>query len=338
MKRVFLIAPTHMNLYQDIVNELEKQGYEVEFLALKVFPNDPFFVFVENNKKYDKVLFLKKLENYWIDLYNSGTYSFNCDYLLVINGSAVHPILFSLLKGKNPNAKFINYLFDSTQNTYRFDRNFAYYDKIYTFDKDDAEKYKLVFLPIYWTPIELKQNIDVSIFGLGYFNEKRYQVFSLIRNYAEKLHLPYFIKLYYPKEHLLKVRFKTLLSTLFGRPVDITYKQYVSGMITNDSMSPELFRQFIINSDIIIDTSNPGQNGLTARFMWALGAGKRIITNNKNVVSYPFYNKSQFFVIGMDSDEDIESFLSSKKSIEKDSQDSYLLRWRIDKWIETILE
>ena len=144
--------------------------------------------------------------------------------------------------------------------------------------------------------------------------------------------------MYYPKESLLKVRLKSLLSSLFGRPADITYKQYVSGMITNESMSPELFRQYIVNSDIIIDTSNPGQNGLTARFMWALGAGKRIITNNESVVSYPFYNKSQFFVLGKDLNTDIESFMSSKESVENNSKDSYLLSWRIDKWIETLLE
>ena len=337
MKRVFLVAPTHMNLYQDIVDELEKQKYEVEFLALKVFPNDPFFVFVEKNKKYDKEAFLKRLENYWVELYNSGTYSFDCDYLIVINGSAVHPVLFSLIKRKNPDVKCINYLFDSTQNTYRFDRNFKYYDRIFTFDQKDAAKYNLNFLAIYWTPIEKKKDINVSIFGMGVYNKERFRVFSEVKRIADKLQLSSFIHLFYPKESIIKVRLRSYISKLFNKSGGISINEYTSNLIIHESLSLDIFRQYIINSDIILDTSNPGQDGLTARFMWALGAGKKIITNNKSVISYTFYNIDQFYVLGIDPEDKLESFLKSRSIERNETLTNIVLKWRIDNWVKTLL-
>lgn len=339
MKKVFLVAPKHMNLYQDIVNELQRQKYEVEFLAIKVFDHDPFFVFTENNTKYDKNAFLKRLEKYWIDLYDSGSYSFNCDFLIVINGSAVHPVLFSLLKKNNPNVKFVNYLFDSTQNTYRFDRNFQYYDKIFTFDQSDAKAFHLELLPIYWTPIEKKQNIDVRIFGFGVYNKERFRVFSKLKQDAIKFHFSHFIKVYLPKEKWeFKVWLRLLYTAVFRVSEAITYKEYYSGMLTHKSMEPELFRQYIINSDVIIDTSLPGQDGLTARFMWALGAGKRIITNNKSVKDYPFYSKEQFYIVGVDSDELLYPFMMRDTFEMSDSAREIVTKWRIDNWINTLLD
>ena len=339
MKKVFLIAPTHMNLYKDIVDELKRQEYDVEFLALKVFPHDPFFVFETKNKYRDKDKFLAILEKYWVDLFNSGTYSFNYDYVIVINGSAVHPVLFSLLKQKNPRVKCINYLFDSTQNTYRFDRNFACYDKIYTFDTRDAADFKLNFLPIYWTPIKKERDIDVDVFGFGAFSRGRYDVFSKVKKSVEKLHLSSFIKLYIPKEKFIfKAWLRDIIDLFKKSKSTYSYSDYKSDMVTHSTMSPDLFRQYIVNSNIIIDTSNPGQVGLTARFMWALGAGKKIVTNNKSVIGYSFYNKNQFFVLGNDQDESLESFLSGKSFIMEDSNRAIIDQWRIDNWVRTLLK
>lgn len=339
MKKVFLVAPTHMNLYQDIVDELRRQNYEVEFLALKVFPHDPYFVFRDQDKHYDKEQFLKTLEKYWINLHKSGEYSFYCDYLIVINGSAVHPILFSLLKQHNPDVKCINYLFDSTQNTYRFDRNFPYYDKIFTFDRNDVKVFGLAFLPIFWVPIEKSVKIDVKVFGLGVFNKTRYGIFKTVKTYVDRLNKTSYIKLYVPKDkNGILLWIKSLYRTLRPAPGGVTFKELKSGLITHESMSPDLFRQYVANADVIVDTSNAAQDGLTARFMWALGAGKKIITNNFSVSEYPFYSKKQFFVLGKDADDDLEKFIAESDFAINDKTVEIINKWRIDNWVATLLK
>ena len=108
-------------------------------------------------------------------------------------------------------------------------------------------------------------------------------------------------------------------------------------MVTHSTMSPDLFRQYILNAYVIIDTSNPGQVGLTARFMWALGAGKKIVTNNESVIGYSFYNNKQFFVLGKDRDEDLESFLSDRGGIMEESYKVIIDQWRIDNWVKNLL-
>lgn len=40
-KRVLFIAPKYMNLYQDIIAEMKRQSYEVDFIAEQSYKDDP---------------------------------------------------------------------------------------------------------------------------------------------------------------------------------------------------------------------------------------------------------------------------------------------------------
>ena len=334
-KRFFLIAPPHMDLYKDIVGDLGNRGFSVEFLAVKVFPHDPFFISNRYSWLYNKKRFLRKLELYWDGLYKSGKYSFEYDYLFVINGTVVHPKLFYYLKKHNPSIECINYLFDSTQNVYHFDRNFKYFDRIYTFDRKDAEKFGINFLPIYWTKDNITTDKTIKMFGFGVFNRTRYNIYSSIINRSKEIDSNSYIKLYTPEICNIKwFKFKNRIKRLFHLPIDITYEEYSSSLITHKTLSPQEFRNYIYNSSIVVDTSNSKQDGLTARFMWALGAGKKIITNNTSILEYPFYSKDQFFLIGDDFSE-LKSFINTP-FIPSPEYKHLVEQWRLDKWLSTL--
>lgn len=337
MKKVFLVAPTHMDLYKDIVGDLEEKGFSVDYLAVKVFPHDPYFISNRYSWLYSKRHFLKKLESYWDQLYSSGKYSFDYDYLLVINGTVVHPKLFYYLKKHNPNVECINYLFDSTQNVYHFDRNFEHFDRIFTFDRKDAKKFGLYFLPIYWTEATSPTGSNkIDLFGFGVFNRTRFEVYSSILNRCTRSCTNVFVKLYVPEIGNIRMfKFKNTIKTFFHLPVDITYEEYCSFLISHKTLSPKDFRDYIFNSKIVVDTSNSKQDGLTARFMWAIGAGKKIITNNYSVLEYPFYSKEQFYVIG-DDYSGLERFINTPFVPSQDYWDM-VEQWRLDNWVLTLL-
>lgn len=336
-KRVFLIAPTHMDLYKDIVEELEKKGFTVEFLAVKVFPHDPFFISSRYSWLYNKEKFLKKLEAYWDRLYNSDKYSFEYDYLLVINGTVVHPKLFYYLKKHNPRIKCINYLFDSTQNVYHFDRNFKYFDRVFTFDRKDAQKFAINFLPIYWKETTVLQgNKCMQLFGFGVFNRSRYEVYSSIINKCKDIGSNSFVKLYVPEINNIKLfKLKNTIKRIFHFEVDLTFEEYSSPLISHETLTPKEFRDYIYNSNVVVDTSNSKQDGLTARFMWALGAGKKIITNNISVFDYPFYSPEQFFVITGDYS-GLDTFIKTPFRPSQDYQ-AIIEQWRLDNWVMKLL-
>lgn len=339
-KKVLLIAPPHMDIYSDIEAELEIQGYDVDCMVLNNPAKDPFFMPNPESAKIksesEKITFLNHLDTYWSNVYSKGGLRKSYDYLLVINGTTIHPRLFSYLKESNPHIKCVAFLYDSVT-LYGFDRNFGYYDEIFSFNKKDAVDYNLKFLPIYWKPVQIIDTIDCYAFGMGVYSKTRYKVYKKIEDVCKKNKLSFHIKLYIPEErnkYLFGI--KNFVHKLMGNRSQISYREYNSDLVTHHSMSPEIFRQHIANSTVVIDTSNPHQDGLTARFMWALGEGKKIVTNNPSVKEYSFYDPKQFFIIDDDDISQLESFMLCPF---KPSDEYYEVvnQWRIDNWLKTLL-
>ena len=166
-KKVLLVSPDYLGLYTDIYKGLINLGYDTELIITKTFKGDPFLVFNKNQSTKSEEEFLNELKEFWIKIYRSGKYSFDYDYLIAIDGTCLHPYLFEQLQHKSPNIKKINYLFDGIDNVYRFDRNFPYFDKIYTFDLSDSNKYNLNHLPIYWVGNEGNISVERDVFAFG---------------------------------------------------------------------------------------------------------------------------------------------------------------------------
>jgi hypothetical protein len=59
-------------------------------------------------------------------------------------------------------------------------------------------------------------------------------------------------------------------------------------------------RKIIENSKCVIDLSHSHQSGLTMRAIETLGMQKKLVTNNKMIKEYDFYNKDNIYVIGDD--------------------------------------
>ena len=117
----------------------------------------------------------------------------------------------------------------------------------------------------------------------------------------------------------------------------IPFVDVFNGLVTNKALSPKDFRDNINESEVIIDTHVEYQDGLTARFMWALGAEKKIVTTNKNVKEYDFYTPEQFFILGEDSLNKLNEFVCSKFSMSEQNR-NIISKYRIDNWIDAILK
>lgn len=67
----------------------------------------------------------------------------------------------------------------------------------------------------------------------------------------------------------------------------------------------------IKKSKLMVEIVQTGQDGLTARSLEAMFFATKLITNNSNIKNYPFYNKENIFVLGMDSESMLQGFLNS---------------------------
>ena len=88
------------------------------------------------------------------------------------------------------------------------------------------------------------------------------------------------------------------------------------------------------NSNAILDLSNIKQSGLSFRTIEALAAGKKIVTNNRNIIHYDFYRSEQIFIIESFSNINLKIFLNKKYNpINK----TILEKYSLSDWVNTIL-
>lgn len=337
-KKILFIGTPFMNIYQDIIDELHRQGYEVDFIAEQVHPEDPDNVRGKNHEAPE--VFLAKNTKFWSDLLGTKAYSKTYDILFVLDGQSIAPCVFSILRERNSSLYAVNYLFDTTKGVYRFDKNFQYFDNIFTFDLEESAKYGIGILPIYWAPAEAdKYETKYKFFGLGRYKRDRAQLFKALMNYSNRHNLPYYLRLQgerlkcFPINYLLK----NLLGKYGDRP---TFQDYYSDYYILKPVSLDEYRKLTAESEIIVDTNAPHQDGLTARFMWALGQGKKIITTNKAATQYDFYTPKQIFIVenvkSLSNDINFERFINSPFDA-SDQQRHLVSKYRIDNWVKQLL-
>ena len=257
--------------------------------------------------------------------------------MFVIDGKMVHPYLFETLKKRNPNLKSINYLYDTIRGNYRFNNNFYLFDRVVTYDQHDAREYGIELMPIPWTESMKSETKRLSFFALGTFDKSRFEIFSFIDRISKENHLSSFIKLYIKRKKLFLFQY-IYVHCIKHKPF-IDPRTYYSRQITHRFISKEEFTKMMMESEVIVDSINPMQDGLTARFTWALGAEKKIITNNKSVKTYDFYTPEQIFVIedfSPKTENEILNFLHSKYIMTPDVRRK-INSFRMDNWINNLL-
>lgn len=329
-RRVLLISVKFMSLYQDIIRELENQGYDVSFLEDVNF-NRNYYNLHRRGNQYFHVFQGKYNRYYWQKKIKENKIDYRFDYLLCIDGfSLINSGFIDFLETYNPSIKKILYLFDRTYQNYRFDLLFSKFDKIYSFDLKDCKEYGLNVLPIYWIPCDNSDKI-YDIFGFGTYMKNRFQLFKYVDAISQEKGLNSFIKLYLPekKESIIsKIRDKI-------RGNSIPKEVYSSPLLTHSTMPPYKFREYLGSSHIVLDTHDILQDGLTARFMWALGSGANIITTNKAARKYPFYNDKKILIV------DLNNLKLKPEIFDYNESGGYLPslinQYRIDNWIKTIM-
>lgn len=345
-KNILFIAPLFMNIFEDVKTELVAQGYNVDFIPEGHYLEDPDNV--RGYKGIKKILYVnpKKFQrrnsSKWKVLLSETPFNKVYDVLFVIDGQSIPKNVFEILRFRNPKLLAINYLFDTVKGVYRFDKNFSEYNKVYTFDKGESQLYGIRHLPIYWVKTSDKPTVAYDIFAFGRYSDIRLKLFKQIQKISKENNFKSFIKLATDKEKNMSiVRVKWMIRKFLGKTKGhIAPSFYDDEMNTYEPISPQDFRSLILKSNVIVDTSAPHQDGLTARFMWALGYGKKIITTNQSIKQYGFYNKNQVYVVDdvdLIDDNEISKFLRNELICLEEKQKCLISRLELSNWINLLI-
>lgn len=326
-KSILLIAPKFFSYENEIKKELEKQGFQVDYFDERFGNNSlnkviirlkPPFIFNYFSKKYYKEIQKNVLNKEY-------------EYIFFINAETIIEESLLNLKEMHKKSKFILYMWDSFKNKKQTLTLIKYFDKVLTFDKEDL-KYnkKIEFLPLFYID-KFKKNQKLEekyiLSFIGTLHSDRAQILKKLKLKFEEKKISYYFYLYYQSKIILKIR-KFLL--------DKNLKNIDLHSITYKKLTFEKINEINSSSRIILDIENINQTGLTMRTIEvALGMKKKLITTNKNIKNYDFYNENNILIIDREKPDIKNEFINSK--YEMLSENLYM-KYSITNWLKQIFK
>lgn len=221
----------------------------------------------------------------------------NYDYFLLIKGEVVPIFFLKFLRSNNPNIELIYYTFDSFKNNPNGLSVLPFFDRKFTFDLEDARKYKLSFRPLFFASVydqmknQKEELFDYDLSFIGTVHSDRYNISHQLEKLCNQFGLKMFNFYFSPSKILFYYKSLT----------DKSYMKFDLKMISFKSLKHSQINDIYIRSRAILDINHPGQSGLTMRTFETLGSGRKLVTTNHFVKLYPFYNENNILVIDRDN-------------------------------------
>jgi hypothetical protein len=316
MSNILVIAPGTANIYEVILEGFKKyaSSIEIDFMLSTVqrykykntgekISNFLSKTFLNRNKKdtYEREIIQERLKNLK-ERYDAIFF--------------IHPDFFTdselqLLKSKTNN--FIAYYWDAMAFFPRKEKIMPFFNKIYSFDTEDCRKHNLELLTNFYYYEPEPVVVENTLFCISHLEKRRYELFNRMGKYL--------------KENNINFRFMTRQSV---EKLKSPYIEYMKESIAY----PEMLK-LLNHYAVILDIAKPNQAGLSFRIFESLGMNKKIITNNRAVMEYDFYNPNNILVIDFENINIPKFFFETPfEPIDEAIKQQYHLRsfvWRVVK-------
>lgn len=184
-KKILFIAPKFYGYHQEIIDYMESNGADVTFFAEDIYT--PFYRF--SNKIIPKLA--DSIKKKYIDMIVNDTVKNAYDIVFVIRGGILSSNIMEKIKINLPNAKYIMYQWDSN-NQSNYENIIKYFNIIKTFDRKDAKKYNLKYLPLYYSKKyeDLKYNKKNKLYDIvffGAYHSDRLEIIKKTIDFCKKM-------------------------------------------------------------------------------------------------------------------------------------------------------
>ncbi|WP_157943693.1 MULTISPECIES: lipopolysaccharide biosynthesis protein [Arenibacter] len=323
-KRILFISPKFFGYEIDIKNKLESLGAKVDFYDER--PTNTFIVkaLVRINKK----LLSKKINKYYTDILHK-TKGIKYDFIFFNSPESISKQLFLKLKKEHESSRFILYMWDSLKNK-NANELLEYFDVRFSFDQQDCinRKIDIKYRPLFYVDdysnlsgISIQKEYDLLF--IGTLHSDRNKILNQIRTECQKQGLNYFFYLYFPSKILYLIK-RIYDRTLWGTKLkDFKFVPLSKNELVN----------YVEKSNAILDIQHPKQNGLTIRTIEMLGASRKLITTNQDIVNYDFYNPTNIKVIDRNQIQLEKKFFD--KAFEKGDKE-IIHKYSLEGWITEI--
>jgi len=313
--RITLISHDNWGYNNNIAVALEKKGHKVQHIDFSTFKyNYPNYGYKIYNF-FLKTFFKKNLKNiHFGKEINRRLHQLKeiQDVILTIKGDWIEPK--EVLHFKKYTKKSIAYFNDNISRCSKILKVIPNFDEVYSFEKEDCEKYNLKFITN-WIFQEENQDRSTESFDYDVFNisskDKRFKTISKIAN-ALKTN---------------NIRSKIIVFDKKGQNNNSNI-EFISKYIQIVDV-----KEYMNRSKILLDIHRKEQNGLTFRVFESIGMHKKLITTNPNIVNYDFYNPNNILLI---DEQNINFYTNFFESDYEPIPKEILKKYTLDNWVETV--
>lgn len=311
-----------------ISKELTHMGYEVDYFDDRPSTNSFVKAAIRINKNTIKT-FIIRYFNKVMETVRSKQY----DVFFLISGQSLSfsEEMVAEIKKCQPNARFVLYQWDSQQNFPYIKSVQKFFDKCYSFDRRDIEENKsLHFLPLFYSREyeEIgKKTVSEYSYDFCFIGTAHPKKYKFIKQMSEQL------KAFYPNQFLYYF-FPSRIVFFYRKLVNPELRKAHYNEFHYVPLKGEEMKTIYLNSRCVLDSAQAGQMGLTIRVLEALGACKKLITTNEDIVNYDFYEPENIYVYKDKIDLNHPFFNHPYKHIDKEIYEKYSLR----NWLKEILQ
>lgn len=237
---------------------------------------------------------------------------------IIINDAMFNNNILKYISKKNAVASKYVYYTNAVRNSRIKPNNIPKDWRVYTFDISDSKEFDIEYSPEYYT--EHQENIkydlkyDVCYVGADKTNVRLKNLLD-IKEVLRKNKVQNFF-------HIFRVLKK--------------YNKYELQETTNMFLKYEDIQRIILESKCILELQMEGQSGCTLRTLESMFLNRKLITNNKDIVNYDFYNPNNIFVIENADDfkDRFNDILKFMRSPYQKLPDMVRNNYKFCKWLE----
>ena len=237
---------------------------------------------------------------------------------IIINDAMFNNNILKYISKKNAVASKYVYYTNAVRNSRTKPNNIPKDWRVYTFDISDSKEFDIEYSPEYYT--EHQENIkydlkyDVCYVGADKTNVRLKNLLD-IKEVLRKNKVQNFF-------HIFRVLKK--------------YNKYELQETTNMFLKYEDIQRIILESKCILELQMEGQSGCILRTLESMFLNRKLITNNKDIVNYDFYNPNNIFVIENADDfkDRFNDILKFMRSPYQKLPDMVKNNYKFCKWLE----
>jgi hypothetical protein len=301
-KNVLFFSASFFGYQFEVRDKLTSFGARVDFFDER--PKNTFWY--KALIRFDKRILIKQIERYYQGIIDTASET-EYDYIFFLKAEVISYKMLKELRHRQPAAKCILYMWDSIENCPSVQKLFPLFDKVLSFDRKDvlANSF-MTFRPLFYlddyariAKEPAKTKYDVSFIGTGHTD--RYPIVRKIRQASDQMGLKGYFFLYLQDIRIYYLRKLFSPAFKYARQNEFSFKP----------LGKDEILKILRDSRCVLDIERPVQCGLTMRSIEVLGAKRKLITTNKDIVHYDFYNESNICIIDRDNPVLPEEFLRS---------------------------